>query len=60
MALNLIEADIKVRYNYSGFIPAFIGISDKEGKNYAIQTVAPLEGKWFTKRNVHIHSTFKR
>lgn len=32
VALNLIEVDIKVRYNYLSFLPAFIGITNKEGK----------------------------
>ncbi|KGN64358.2 hypothetical protein Csa_014067, partial [Cucumis sativus] len=55
---DLIEADIKIKYNYSGFIPAFVMIVDEEGIPFTIQTVVQAEGKWLIERNPRIHGTF--
>ncbi|KAA0045139.1 hypothetical protein E6C27_scaffold30G001380 [Cucumis melo var. makuwa] len=59
-AKNLIEARIKVRYNYSGFLPANVRIFDNEGNKFSIQVVTHPEGKWLIERNVRLHGTFKR
>lgn len=57
---NLIEAKLKIRYNYSGFLPANIKIFYGEGNNFSIQTISHSEGKWLIERDVQLHSTFKR
>ncbi|KAA0046763.1 hypothetical protein E6C27_scaffold216G00460 [Cucumis melo var. makuwa] len=59
-AKNLIEAKIKIRYNYSGFLPATVRIFDSDGNKFSIQVVTHPEGKWLTERNVRLHGTFKR
>ncbi|TYK05442.1 hypothetical protein E5676_scaffold83G001410 [Cucumis melo var. makuwa] len=56
---NLIEAKVKVKYNYTGFVPASILIKDDIGHEYIIQTVPPPESRWLIERNVKIHGTFK-
>ncbi|KAA0035766.1 hypothetical protein E6C27_scaffold403G00440 [Cucumis melo var. makuwa] len=57
---NLIEAKIKVRYNYSGFILATIRIKDKDVHFFVVHTVTICSGKWLAKRDVKIHGSFKR
>ncbi|TYK13817.1 DUF4283 domain protein [Cucumis melo var. makuwa] len=57
---DLLEAKIKVHYNYSGFIPAFIRINDQKGKFFTVQTYSPISGKWLMERGVKIHGSFKR
>ncbi|KAA0063660.1 hypothetical protein E6C27_scaffold329G001750 [Cucumis melo var. makuwa] len=59
-ASNLIEAKLKIRYNYSGFLPAYVKIFDQEGNKFVIQTITHSEGKWLMERNVRLHGTFKR
>ncbi|KAA0037444.1 hypothetical protein E5676_scaffold808G00040 [Cucumis melo var. makuwa] len=59
-AKNLIEARIKVRYNYSAFLPANVRIFDNEGNKFSVQVVTHPEGKWLIERNVRLHGTFKR
>ena len=56
--LDLFEADIKIKYNYMGFIPAFVRIADEEGNHFTIQTIVQAEGKWLKERNPRIHGTF--
>uniref|UniRef100_A0A9I9CIB0 DUF4283 domain-containing protein n=1 Tax=Cucumis melo TaxID=3656 RepID=A0A9I9CIB0_CUCME len=57
---NLIEVKLKIRYNYSGFLPTNIKIFDEKGNRFNIQTVSHSEGKWLIERNVQLHGTFKR
>nr|ADN33672.1 hypothetical protein [Cucumis melo subsp. melo] len=57
---DLIEASIRVKDNYSGFIPAFIKLIDKEERSYIIQVIVKTEGKWHLGRNPSIHGTFTR
>lgn len=57
---NLIEAKIKVRYNYRGFIPAAIRIKDKDEHYFIVHTVTKFSGKWLAERDVKIHESFKR
>uniref|UniRef100_A0A9I9CP23 DUF4283 domain-containing protein n=1 Tax=Cucumis melo TaxID=3656 RepID=A0A9I9CP23_CUCME len=59
-ASNLIEAKLKIRYNYSGFLPAYVKIFDQEGNKFVVQTITHSEGKWLMERNVRLHGTFKR
>ncbi|TYK13823.1 hypothetical protein E5676_scaffold488G00870 [Cucumis melo var. makuwa] len=56
---NLIEAKIKVKYNYTGFVPASILLIDDQGENFVVYTVPPPKGRWFIERNVNFHGTFK-
>lgn len=42
---KLIDAKIKVRYNYTGFVPAFVVITDDLGENFIINTVPPPEAR---------------
>ncbi|KAA0067710.1 hypothetical protein E6C27_scaffold352G00160 [Cucumis melo var. makuwa] len=57
---DLIEASIRVKDNYSGFILTFIKLIDKEERSYIIQVIVKTEGKWHLKRNPSIHGTFTR
>uniref|UniRef100_A0A9I9E699 Uncharacterized protein n=1 Tax=Cucumis melo TaxID=3656 RepID=A0A9I9E699_CUCME len=57
---NLLEAKIKVRYNYCGFIPATIRIKDKNGHSFVVHSVTICSGKWLAERDVKIHGSFKR
>ncbi|KAA0063245.1 hypothetical protein E5676_scaffold556G00250 [Cucumis melo var. makuwa] len=57
---NLLEAKIKVRYNYSGFIRATIRIEDKDGHFFVVHMVTICSGKWLAERDVKIHGSFKR
>lgn len=59
-AKNLIEAKLKIRYNYLGFLPANVKIFDQEGNKFIIHVVTHSEGKWLMERNVQLHGTFKR
>uniref|UniRef100_A0A9I9D488 DUF4283 domain-containing protein n=1 Tax=Cucumis melo TaxID=3656 RepID=A0A9I9D488_CUCME len=59
-ARNLIEAKLKIRYNYSGFLPAYVKIFDQEGNKFVVQAITHSEGKWLMERNVRLHGTFKR
>ena len=59
-AFDIVEANIKVRLNYTGFIPATINIIDKEGNTFLVQTVIPVKGRWLIERNPHIDGTFSR
>ncbi|KAA0058103.1 hypothetical protein E6C27_scaffold274G004110 [Cucumis melo var. makuwa] len=59
-ARNQIEAKLKIRYNYSGFLPAYVKIFDQEGNKFVVQVVTHSEGKWLMERNVRLHGTFKR
>ncbi|TYK27679.1 LINE-1 retrotransposable element ORF2 protein [Cucumis melo var. makuwa] len=52
---NLLEAKIKVRYNYCGFIPATIRIKDKNGHSFVVHSVTICSGKWLAERDVKIH-----
>ena len=54
------EAKIKIRYNYSGFIPANISIKDDNGHSFIVHTVTHENGKWLTERDVKIHGSFQR
>ncbi|KAA0040385.1 hypothetical protein E5676_scaffold460G00060 [Cucumis melo var. makuwa] len=56
---KLIDAKIKVRYNYTGFVPASIVITDDQGDNFIINTVPPPEARWFVERSVRVHGSFK-
>lgn len=58
--LDIIEASIKIKENYSGFIPASISILDENGVPFTVQTVAPAIGKWLVCRNPKVHGTFSR
>lgn len=58
--LDLVEARIKVKNNYCGFVPATISISDKERKLYTVHTVTPANGRWIIGRNPKIHGSFTR
>ena len=57
---DLLEAKIKVCYNYSGFILAFIRINDQKGNFFTVQTYSLISGKWLMERQVKIHGSFKR
>lgn len=59
LGLNLIEAKVKVKYNYPGFVPAYIRITDGLGNSFPIQIVSHTQGKWLVVRNVRKHGTFK-
>lgn len=56
---NLIEAKVKVRYNYTRFVPASILIFNDQGMDYVIYTVPPPDGRWFVERNVRFHGSFQ-
>lgn len=45
---NLIEAKVKVRYNYSGFVPTSLLITDDQGEGFIVYTVPPpeVDGLW--------------
>ncbi|TYK29576.1 hypothetical protein E5676_scaffold655G001820 [Cucumis melo var. makuwa] len=58
--LELTEALIKVKENYTGFLPAFIQIHDEEGHDFIIQTVTHPKGKWLRERNPSIHGSFTK
>lgn len=47
---DLLEAKIKVCYNYSGFILAFIRINDQKGNFFTVQTYSLISGKWLMER----------
>ncbi|CAK9329579.1 unnamed protein product [Citrullus colocynthis] len=51
----IIEAKIKIRKNYTGLIPATIGISDKKGNRFLVQTITISKGMWLIKRNPKSH-----
>ncbi|KAA0044333.1 hypothetical protein E6C27_scaffold46G00570 [Cucumis melo var. makuwa] len=57
---DLIEASIRVKDNYSGFIPAFIKLFDKEERSFITQVIVKTKGKWHLERNPSIHGTFTR
>ncbi|KAA0047508.1 putative amidohydrolase ytcJ [Cucumis melo var. makuwa] len=57
---DLIEVRLKIRHNYTGFIPAQINIKDSKGNIFTIQTVSFTEERWFKERNANIHSYFTR
>ncbi|KAA0055626.1 cleavage and polyadenylation specificity factor subunit 1 [Cucumis melo var. makuwa] len=42
---DLLEASIRIKDNYSGFILAFIKLFDKKGQSFIIQVIAQAEGK---------------
>lgn len=42
---EIIEASIRIKDTYTGFIRAFINLFDKKGKNYIVQTLVQAEGK---------------
>lgn len=54
----MIEADIKIKCNYMGFIPTIINTVDEEGNHFTIQTIAQADGRWMKERNARIHKTF--
>lgn len=56
---NLIDAEVTVRYNYSGFVPASTLYIDDQGKEFIIYIVPPLDGRWFVERNVNFHGSFR-
>ncbi|KAA0044557.1 hypothetical protein E6C27_scaffold46G003060 [Cucumis melo var. makuwa] len=58
--IELTEALIKVKENYTGFLPAFIQIHDEEGHVFIIQTVTHPEGRWLRERNPSIHGSFTK
>uniref|UniRef100_A0A9I9CCC9 DUF4283 domain-containing protein n=1 Tax=Cucumis melo TaxID=3656 RepID=A0A9I9CCC9_CUCME len=58
--IELTEALIKVKENYTGFLPAFIQIHDEEGHVFIIQTVTHPEGRWMRERNPSIHDSFTK
>lgn len=58
--LDLIDATIKVKDNFCGFIPTFVIFTDDEGAQFTIQTVVPMIGKWLVCRNPKIHGSFTR
>uniref|UniRef100_A0A9I9CJ01 DUF4283 domain-containing protein n=1 Tax=Cucumis melo TaxID=3656 RepID=A0A9I9CJ01_CUCME len=57
---DIIEASIRIKDNYSGFIPAFIKLFDKEEHSFIIQVIVKTEGKWHLERSPSIHGTFTR
>lgn len=57
---NVVEAHIKVSYNYSGLIPSSICIKDEKGNNFIVQTVTSFVSRWLIERDVQIHGSFKR
>ena len=57
---ELTEVLIKVKVNYTGFLPAFIKIYDEEGRDFTIHTVTHLEERWLRERNPRIHGSFTR
>ncbi|KAA0051807.1 hypothetical protein E5676_scaffold609G00990 [Cucumis melo var. makuwa] len=57
---DLIEASIRVKDNYSSFIPTFIKLVDKEEQSFIIQVIVKAEEKWHMERNPSIHGTFTR
>uniref|UniRef100_A0A9I9ED02 Uncharacterized protein n=1 Tax=Cucumis melo TaxID=3656 RepID=A0A9I9ED02_CUCME len=56
---NLVEEKVKVKYNYSGFVPASIQIKDDFGQVHIIQIVPPPKNRWLIERNARIHGTFR-
>ncbi|KAA0039949.1 hypothetical protein E5676_scaffold266G00990 [Cucumis melo var. makuwa] len=58
--LELTEALIKVKENYTGFLPAFIQIHDEEGQDFIVQTITHPEGKWLRERNPSVHGSFTK
>uniref|UniRef100_A0A9I9EB69 DUF4283 domain-containing protein n=1 Tax=Cucumis melo TaxID=3656 RepID=A0A9I9EB69_CUCME len=57
---DIIEASIRIKDNYSGLIPAFIKLFDKEEHSFIIQVIVKTEGKWHLERSPSIHGTFTR
>uniref|UniRef100_A0A9I9CIE9 Uncharacterized protein n=1 Tax=Cucumis melo TaxID=3656 RepID=A0A9I9CIE9_CUCME len=57
---DLIEVRLKIRHNYTGFIPAQINIMNSKGNISTFQTVSYTEGRWFKKRNANIHGSFNK
>lgn len=53
--VDLIEAVIKIKYNYTVFIPATISVSDDKGNKFLVQTVVKAEGRWLKERSPRIH-----
>ncbi|KAA0055834.1 hypothetical protein E5676_scaffold901G00060 [Cucumis melo var. makuwa] len=56
---KLSDAKIKVRYNYTGFVPANIVISDEFRDNFIINTVQHPEARWLVERSFRVHGSFK-
>ncbi|TYK24535.1 hypothetical protein E5676_scaffold266G00770 [Cucumis melo var. makuwa] len=57
---DIFEASIKIKDNYSGFIPAYIKLFDKEEHSFIVQVIVKTEGKWHRERSPSIHGTFTR
>lgn len=55
---EIIEASIRIKDNYSGFISTFVCLFDKKGESHTIKTVVQAEGKWNFERNPRIHGSF--
>lgn len=58
--IDIIEANIKVHFNYTGFILATIIIIDDEGNRFLVHSIFHSEGRWLIERNPRIHGTFSR
>uniref|UniRef100_A0A9I9D6L4 DUF4283 domain-containing protein n=1 Tax=Cucumis melo TaxID=3656 RepID=A0A9I9D6L4_CUCME len=56
--IDIIETNIKIRLNYTGFVSAIINIIDEDGNRFLIQTVVHAEARWLIERNPCIHGTF--
>ncbi|KAA0040039.1 hypothetical protein E6C27_scaffold366G00060 [Cucumis melo var. makuwa] len=57
---DIFEASIKIKDNYTGFIPAYIKLFDKEEHSFIVQVIVKTEGKWHRERSPSIHGTFTR
>lgn len=51
------EARIKVRYNYSDFIPASVCIKDENGNSFVVQVVTPENEKLLIESDIKIHGS---
>lgn len=58
--VDLVDAVIKVKDNYSSFIPTTTGLIDEDGNRFLIQIVTHSEGRWLKERNPRIHGSFTR
>lgn len=57
---ELIEGLIKIKDNYTGFIPANIRITDEKGDEFIVHSVTHTDGRWLRERNPKIHGSFTK
>ena len=53
--MDIGEVKIKVKHNYTSFIPALINIINEIENRYIVQTVIQMERRWLVERNARIH-----